>query len=273
MRSSHGRDAARWAIHPSSFHSWVGAEDDAGGRRRHLGGLGERVGPERGSRRRPRGPRTCSGARAGPRGRRSPTRRTPPSDAHRVDAAVPAVPVADHPHRAGPGRPHGERGALGALVGAGVGAEHGPQPVVAALADQVEVEVAERRPERPRVDHRVVAAAVPPERDRVAGRRLGVDQHLEHAVVVDAAHGPPVERGRRRRPAATARTTTWSPSWWTPSTRCGSRHVPAASAATSAAMSVWCDGGRIVSLRRAPACGARRRPGCPPSRAGAPARR
>jgi hypothetical protein len=81
-------------------------------------------------------------------------------------------------------------------MGAGVGAEHRPQPVVAALADQVEVEVPEGRPERPRVDHRFLAAAVPPERDPVAGRQLGVDQDLEHAGVVDAAHGTPVERGR-----------------------------------------------------------------------------
>ena len=219
------RAAARWAIQPSSFHSCADRKMTlavAGGA---LGGLGERVGLAGGSRRRRRRPRTCSGARARPRGRRAPTpRRTrarasggrgrPTRSSRRPPAPTCAA-----------GRPHGERGAVGALVAAGVGAEHGPQAVVAALADQVDVEVAEGGPERPRVDDRVLAAAVPPEGDRVAGRR---------------ARRRPAPRTRRRRgcgasagpssvavaaPGRHVRTTTWSPSRCTPRTRCGSRLV------------------------------------------------
>ena len=66
--------------------------------------------------------------------------------AHRVDPAVPAVQVAHHPHRPGRGRPHGEGRALHALVHAGMGAEHRPEALVAALAHEMEVELAERRP-------------------------------------------------------------------------------------------------------------------------------
>ena len=46
----------------------------------------------------------------------------------------------------------------------GVGAEHRPEALVAALADQVDVEVAERGPEAPGLDDRVLAAAVPSQR-------------------------------------------------------------------------------------------------------------
>ena len=76
-----------------------------------------------------------------------------PHRPHRVEAAVPPVEVADHPGRLGVGRPHRERRAGHPAVHADVGAEHLPQPLVAALADEVDVEVADRGPEPVRVVH------------------------------------------------------------------------------------------------------------------------
>jgi len=70
-----------------------------------------------------------------------------PQGAHGVDPAVPQVEVADHPHRAGVGRPHRERGPLGALDGAHVGPEDLPQAPVPAFPDEVEVRVTEGGPE------------------------------------------------------------------------------------------------------------------------------
>ena len=68
---------------------------------------------------------------------------------HRVGAGLPVVEVAGHPHAAGVGRPHGERHAVDpaarGVVAPHVRAEHLPEPLVPALADQVLVELAERR--------------------------------------------------------------------------------------------------------------------------------
>src|SRR5437870_9733646 len=67
-----------------------------------------------------------------------------PGDAallHRVDAPVPLIPVADHGHLRRIGRPHGERNAL---VG-DVRAELLVHLLVAALADEVKVDVSETR--------------------------------------------------------------------------------------------------------------------------------
>jgi hypothetical protein len=68
-----------------------------------------------------------------------------PQRAHRVQAAVPGVEVADHRHRAGARGPHGEGGAAHALVLDDVRAELVVELFVAPLADWVEVYVAERR--------------------------------------------------------------------------------------------------------------------------------
>jgi hypothetical protein len=186
------------AGHPLAVAPVVGrTEDHAGGGGRHLAGGGERVGLEPGH---AVGPHHLElVALAGRRLRHEDLPHARPTQvAHGVDPAVPAVPIAHHPHGPGRGRPHCERRPLGALVVAGVGAERRPQPVVAPLAHQVQVEVAERRPERPWVDRRVLAAPVPAERHRVARLGLGVEQHLEHAGVVDPAHGTPVQRGGGR---------------------------------------------------------------------------
>ena len=68
---------------------------------------------------------------------------------HRMAGAVPEVEVADHADTAGVRRPDGERRAghrAGQrVVAADMGAEHLPQLLVPAFADEVEVHVAERR--------------------------------------------------------------------------------------------------------------------------------
>ncbi len=71
--------------------------------------------------------------------------------AHRVQAAVPEVEVADHGDRARVRRPDGERGANDAVELPDVRAEPLVEMLVAALHDEVEVELAERRQERVRV--------------------------------------------------------------------------------------------------------------------------
>ena len=64
--------------------------------------------------------------------------------AHRVAAAVPAVPVADHADPLGVGRPHREDHAVDLLDARGVGAELVVDAVVRALAEQVQVVAGER---------------------------------------------------------------------------------------------------------------------------------
>ncbi len=75
--------------------------------------------------------------------------------AHRVAAGVPAVEVTGDVHGLGPGGPHGERGADDvphrAGVLADVGAEHGPELLVATLADEVQVDRAQSGREAVRV--------------------------------------------------------------------------------------------------------------------------
>ena len=81
--------------------------------------------------------------------------------AHRVLAAVPAVAVADHPHAAGAGAHTANAVPVAPWCIDGVGAQAVPQPLVAALAEQVQVDVAERGPEPVRVvDQPGVAAGV-----------------------------------------------------------------------------------------------------------------
>ena len=75
--------------------------------------------------------------------------------AHRRRRAVPAVPVAGHAHAAGVGSPDGERRALDGARGRGPAAEvrpeRVPEPLVTALADEVQVDGPEHRGEPVRV--------------------------------------------------------------------------------------------------------------------------
>ena len=65
---------------------------------------------------------------------------------HRVHTTIPRVPVPHDPDRLGVRRPNCEGGPARPLVSARVSAQHLPQAAVAALVEQVQVEVAQRRP-------------------------------------------------------------------------------------------------------------------------------
>src|SRR5205085_4884677 len=71
--------------------------------------------------------------------------------AHRVEAAVPAVEVADDAHGRGVGRPDRERGAADSLDLTDVCAQLPVQLLVPPLGDEVQVELADRRQERIRI--------------------------------------------------------------------------------------------------------------------------
>ncbi len=89
-----------------------------------------------------------------------------------MQAAVPRVEVADDGNRARVRRPHGERGAGDAVELADVRAELLVQLLVAALHDEMQVELAERRQERVRIA----------QRERVAVRILDLDLVLERQL-------------------------------------------------------------------------------------------
>ena len=111
--------------------------------------------------------------------------------AHRVQPAVPGVEVADDADRPRRRRPHRERRALHALVLEGVGAEARVELLVATLADQVQVELAERRQERVRVVDRELAARAVVDLELVAQRQLGARElALEDPGGVDRAPAP-----------------------------------------------------------------------------------
>ena len=153
--------------------------------------------------------------------------------AHRVQAAVPRVEVADDRDGARARRPDGEGGAVHALVLDDVRAELGVELLVAALAHEVQVHVAERRQEAVRVadGERAVLAVVDlelvVERERGAlhlaredalvarrreldglavreagadglrGRPVGADEDAAVAVGMGAEEGVGVRRGAR----------------------------------------------------------------------------
>ena len=110
--------------------------------------------------------------------------------AHRVQAAVPGVEVADDADRAGrrAPRPRTPSRSIG-LPGSSsrdVGAEPLVELLVAPLADQVQVELAERRQERVRVVDRELAGVAVVDLELVAQRQLGaLDHALEHTGGVD----------------------------------------------------------------------------------------
>jgi hypothetical protein len=117
--------------------------------------------------------------------------------AHRVRAAVPVVEVADDGDRLRGRRPDGERGAAHAVELEHVRAQLLPQLLVAALADEVQVELADRRQEPVRVLGRHLPVAV--------GDLVGVGERqrrLREAGLEDAGR---VDLLHRHRLAAVAR--------------------------------------------------------------------
>ncbi|MCW2609271.1 MAG: hypothetical protein JWM15_517 [Cryptosporangiaceae bacterium] len=121
-----------------------------------------------------------------------------PERAHRERAPVPVVEVAEHPDAPGVRRPHRERrprhGAAGGVVGAQVGAERRPQLLVPALADQVQVDLAQRGQPAVRVVDHVLEAVVVGDADAVVADRA-LHGALEHAALV---HPPQVGLGVTR---------------------------------------------------------------------------
>ena len=176
----------------------VGLGDLGGRRRRHLGGLGHRVGlvaagavlGEHGE---------LVGRAGGHAGDEQLPHARGTQGAHRVLVGVPAVEVADDGHRAGVRGPHGEGGAhdvaQGRVVAAHVGAQHLPEPLVAALADQVDVQLTEGGQEVVRVGHDHRLAARPGDLEAVVQRAARVEadgpdvvadgDHLDAVAVVE----------------------------------------------------------------------------------------
>ena len=106
--------------------------------------------------------------------------------AHRVQAPVPRVEVAHDADRPRGGRPHREGRPRHAVDLPDVRAQAAVEVLVAALARQVQVHLAQRRHKRVRVGERVGVAGRVGDLELVAHRQLRVlDDALEQAVAVD----------------------------------------------------------------------------------------
>ena len=107
--------------------------------------------------------------------------------AHRVDAPVPVVEVADHRDRPRGRRPDRERGPGDAVDLGHVRAQALPQLLVAPLAEQVHVELADRRQEAVRIVDRDRPGLAVVDLELVGERQLGALQvPLEDAARVHA---------------------------------------------------------------------------------------
>ncbi len=168
-------------------------EHHRGGLRRDLGGLGVRIGLEQDLVILGEDLVLVAGAGAHPGQEQLPDAGRA-ERAHGVQAAVPGVEVADHADRAGSRRPHGERGAGDRWMGwvggyldlAHVRAELVVELLVPTLADQVLVELADRRQECVGIVDRELAGVAVVDLELVAQRQLGVlDDALEHAAGMD----------------------------------------------------------------------------------------
>ena len=104
-----------------------------------------------------------------------------------MDPVVPVARVADQPHASGTRRPQGDGGAPHPLVLDHSRSEAGPQLEVMSLTDEVEVELADGRPEAVRVID--LPGAIPvAEAKPVPGQVGDRDAGLEDPAVVDAFH-------------------------------------------------------------------------------------
>ena len=180
--------------------------DDRGRLRRQLGGEGERVGlqPDLARLREDLVLVVGAVADAGEEELPDAARAERP---HRVQPAVPGVEVTDDRDGARARGPDGEGGAVHALVLDHVRAELGPELLVAALAREVEVHVAQRRQEPVRVADREDAVLAVVDLELVLERERGaVEGALEHALAAGGRerHDLPVRgvgaHGLRRRP-------------------------------------------------------------------------
>ncbi len=117
--------------------------------------------------------------------------------AHRVRGAVPAVEVARHARGPGIRRPDREGRALRSVDLADVGAEDAPQLLVAAFADQMQIEFADRGTEAVRV-HRGEVGGVVVGRDQLVQAALARPKPFpDPAAHVLQGHPGPVAEHRR----------------------------------------------------------------------------
>ncbi len=113
---------------------------------------------------------------------------------HRVHPAVPKVPVPHHSHRPGVRRPDGERGPLDTLVATRVRPQHLPQAPVTALIEQVQVEVAKRRPQPVGVvEHKAGRTRRTVYDFELVARRAPGELSFPEPARVDLAHGGPLQ--------------------------------------------------------------------------------
>lgn len=119
---------------------------------------------------------------------------------HREARAVPVVEVPHDPHTAGIGRPDGEPRTGDPLVLHGLCAEGGPQLLVPPLADQMQIEIAERGQEAVRImDLDLVVRVADQELVLGDGRHRQQSGEETVAVVVQLGPQPLGEYGHRSR--------------------------------------------------------------------------
>lgn len=167
--------------------------DDGGGRGRHLRTPCHRVGAHRVGTVGPCDVELVERALADPRHEQLP-HPAGAERAHRQSRPVPVVEVTGDPYAPGIGRPDGEAGAGHALVDHRPGAERPPQLLVPALADQMQIELAEGGQEAVRVPHLQLVElfrglAVPDEQEVLRDGPQGQDPG-EEAVAVVVQPGP-----------------------------------------------------------------------------------
>ena len=167
---------------------------------------------------------------------------------HGVTAPVPPVPVADHAHPAGVGRPHREDHAVHAEELGGMGSELVEHAVVGALPEEMPVVVAQGRREPVGIVQLGAAAVGPGYAEPVpAGRwiaRAAGERGLPEAARIEQPEGAgPVARepdqSTDRAPGTSARMRSVpSASRWGPSTENGSACSPTTSARTASGASI-----------------------------------
>ena len=174
----------------------LGLRDLRPGRRRHLGGAGHRVGAGDPLAGRGEDLELVRRVREEPRDEQFPDA-VVVEPAHRVQQPRPGVEVPDDAHRLRVRRPDREARALDALVRAEVRAEHVPELLVAALAPEVEIDLADARHEAVRVARDPVRSAV------VAGLEVvalaGVGRDALPQPVGDVAERDPAAVGAHGR--------------------------------------------------------------------------
>lgn len=208
--------------------------DDGGGRGRDLGAAGHRIGPDRVRAVRAADIELVERALpdAGQEQLPHPGRA---ERAHRRARAVPVGEVTGHPHPARVRRPYGEPGPGHPLVDHRLRAERPPQLLVAALPDQMQIQLTERGQEAVRVVH-LDGVVVVRDPEPVGGDLLHRQHPGEEPVAVVVQFGLRPVGQHRDRPGERAQRPHQHPARDrpAPSTACGSWWSPASSRPRSA---------------------------------------